>query len=208
MQSTYIKIHEYLEAVTPERPPVLREMEEYASEHSFPIVGPLVGRFLYQMAITIKARRICELGSGFGYSAYWFSLAMRSRGRILMIDSDKRNKRRAYGYFQRAGLESQFEFRVGDALRILKKTDGPFDIIFNDIDKDGYPRTIDAVAGRLKKNGLFITDNLIWSGRVCDKNPDKTTEAIKEFTRCLYQDSRFFTTILPIRDGVSLAVRL
>ncbi len=202
------KIHQYLEAVTPDRPPVLREMEEYAAEHDFPIAGPLVGRFLYQMVITIKAKRVCELGSGFGYSAYWFSLAMRSRGSILMIDSDKRNKRRAFDYFKRAGLESQIEFRVGDALKILKKTTGLFDIVFNDIDKNGYPETIDAVAPRLKKNGLFITDNLIWSGRVCDKNPDKTTKAIKEFTQRLYQDSRFFTTILPIRDGVSLAVRL
>lgn len=202
------KIHQYLEAVTPERPPVLREMEEYAAEHDFPIVGPLVGRFLYQMAITIKAKRICEMGSGFGYSAFWFSLAMRSRGSILMIDSDKRNKRRAFDYFKRAGLESQIEFRVGDALKILKKTNGLFDIVFNDIDKDGYPETIDAVAARLKKTGLFITDNLIWSGRVCDKNPDGTTKAIMEFTQRLYRDSRFFTTILPIKDGVSLAVRL
>lgn len=183
-------------------------MEEYAVQQKFPIVGPLVGRFLYQMAVTVKAKRVCELGSGFGYSAFWFSLAIRSRGHILMIDSDKRNKRRAFDYFKRAGLESQFLFQVGDALKVLSKTDGPFDIIFNDIDKEDYPRTIDAAADRLKKNGLFITDNLIWAGRVCDKNPDKTTKAIKEFTQLLYRDSRFFTTIMPVRDGISLSVRL
>ncbi|MDH3891686.1 MAG: O-methyltransferase [candidate division Zixibacteria bacterium] len=202
------KIHQYLETVTPERPPVLREMEEYASEHKFPIVGPLVGRLLYQLTLATKARKICELGSGFGYSAYWFSMAIRSRGSVLMVDSDKRNKRLAFNYFKKAALQSQFEFRVGDALGILKKNDGPFDIIFNDINKDGYPKVIDAVATRLKKNGLFITDNLIWSGRVLDKKPDVTTKAIQEFTRVLYNDSRFFTTILPLRDGVSIAVRL
>lgn len=208
MTSMFDKIHEYLEAVTPERPTVLREMEEYAAECKFPIVGPLVGRLLYQLTIATKARKICELGSGIGYSAYWFSMAVRSRGSILMIDSDKRNKRLAFNYFKKAALQSQFEFRVGDALGILKKNDGPFDIIFNDINKDGYPKVIDAVAIRLKKNGLFITDNLLWSGRVLDKKPDATTKAIQEFTRTLYNDSRFFTTILPIRDGVSISVRL
>lgn len=208
MTSMFDKIHEYLEAVTPERPTVLREMEEYAAERKFPIVGPLVGRLLYQLTIATKARKICELGSGIGYSAYWFSMAVRSRGSILMIDSDKRNKRLAFNYFKKAALQSQFEFRVGDALGILKKNDGPFDIIFNDINKDGYPKVIDAVAIRLKKNGLFITDNLLWSGRVLDKKPDATTKAIQEFTRTLYNDSRFFTTILPIRDGVSISVRL
>lgn len=208
MTSMFDKIHEYLETVTPERPLVLREMEEYAAEHDFPIVGPLVGRLLYQLTIATKARKICELGSGFGYSAHWFSMAIRSRGSILMIDSDKRNKRLAFNYFKKAALQSQFEFRVGDALGILKKNDGPFDIIFNDINKNEYPKVIDVVATRLKKNGLFITDNLIWSGRVLDKKPDATTKAIQEFTRMLYNDSRFFTTILPIRDGVSISVRL
>lgn len=202
------KIQGYLETVIPERPPVLREMEEFAAENNFPIVGPLVGRLLYQMTIATKARNICELGSGFGYSAYWFSMAIRGRGRILMTDSDKRNKRLAFNYFKKAALQSQFDYRVGDSLGILKKHDGPFDIIFNDIDKDEYPKVIDMVATRLKRNGLFITDNLIWSGRVLDKKPDVTTRAIQEFTRLLYNDSRFFTTILPIRDGVSIAVRL
>ena len=208
MTSMFDKIHGYLESVTPERPPILREMEEYADKHEFPIVGPLVGRLLYQLTIATKARKICELGSGFGYSAYWFSMAVLSRGSILMTDSDKQNKRLAFNYFKKAGLQSQFEYRVGDALGILKKNNGPFDIIFNDINKDEYPKVIDLAASRLRKNGLFITDNLIWSGRVLDKKPDSTTKAIQEFTRLLYNDSRFFTTILPIRDGVSIAVRL
>ncbi len=202
------KIHDYLQSVIPERPPVLREMEEHARENGFPIVGPLVGRLLYQLTIATRSRKICELGSGFGYSAFWFSMAIRSRGSILMTDSDKRNKRQAFNYFKKAALQSQFEFRVGDALKILKKYDGPFDIIFNDINKEDYPRVIDLVASRLKKNGLFITDNLLWSGRVMDKKPDRTTRAIQEFTHLLYNDSRFFTTILPIRDGVSVSVRL
>lgn len=202
------KVHKYLEKVTPERPAVLREMERYAKENEFPIVGPLVGRYLYQTAVLMKARKVLELGSGFGYSAFWFSLAMKSKGHIFMTDGNKTNKRMAFDFFKRAGLQSQFEFKVGDALRAAKKLDGPFDIILNDIDKTGYPDTIDLVASRLKRGGLFITDNIIWSGKVCDKKPDKTTRAIIEFTEMLYKDSRFYTTLLPLRDGLAVAVKL
>jgi predicted O-methyltransferase YrrM len=204
----FYKVHNYLHRVTPERPPVLREMEQFAEENNFPIVGPLVGRLLYQMALLTNARRILELGSGYGYSAFWFSLAARGKGKITMIDGSRDNRRRAFDYFKRAGLQSQFEFKVGDALKVVKRIDGPFDIVFNDINKEDYPKTIDLVATRLKKGGVFITDNLIWSGKVCDKKRDKTTNAVVDFTRQLYQDSRFFTTVVPIRDGVSLAVRL
>lgn len=202
------KVHSYLEELTPERPVVLREMEQYASEQKFPIVGPLVGRLLYQTALMTKARRVLELGSGFGYSAFWFSLAVGGKGHIFMTDRDKKNKTRAFDYFKRAGLVSQFVFKVGDALNLAKRMDGPFDIILNDIDKENYPQTLDLAAARLRKGGLFITDNIIWSGKVCDKKRDRTTRAIVDFTENLYRDSRFFTTVMPIRDGVSISVRL
>lgn len=204
----YEKIHRYLNQVTPERPPVLKEMEAYAEEHHFPIIGPLVGRFLYQMTVLTKSKRILELGSGYGYSAFWFSLASKTKGHITMTDTNKKNKQLAFAYFKEAGLQSQFDFRVGDALKIARRLDGPFDIILNDIDKQEYPATIDLAVARLRKGGLFITDNVIWDGKVADKKPDKTTRAIMEFTQLLYQDSRFFTTIMPIRDGISIAVRL
>lgn len=204
----YQKIHKYLEKVTPERPPVLKEMERYAKENSFPIIGPLVGRFLFQMAAAKKARRVLELGSGYGYSAFWFSLAMKGKGTIVMTDTDRKNKKLAFDYFKRAGLQSQFEFRVGDALKIAKKYNGDFDIVLNDINKQDYPATIDIAAAKLKKGGLFITDNVIWSGQVAERKQDKTTKKIVEFTEKLYQDSRFFTTILPIRDGISLSIKL
>jgi len=200
-------IHNYLHKVTPERPTILKQMETYAIEHGFPIIGPLVGRLLYQLTMITKAKKIIELGSGFGYSAYWFSLASGSKGHITMTDTDKRNKRLALSYFKRAGLQSKFDFHVNDALKVLQKSSGPFDIILNDINKEDYPKTIDLVANRLKRGGLFITDNLIWSGKVCKKRPDKTTKAIVEFTEKLYRDPRFFTTILPLRDGVGLSIR-
>ncbi|HOD67696.1 MAG TPA: O-methyltransferase [candidate division Zixibacteria bacterium] len=204
----FAKVHRYLEEIAPPRPPVMREMEAYAAEHGFPIVGPLVGRFLYQLAMLTKARRVMELGSGFGYSAYWFSLAMGGRGEIVMTDADRRNKRRANDYFMRAGLESRFDFQVGNALRLLERQDGPFDIVFNDVDKEDYPRTIELAAPRLRKGGLFLTDNAIWSGRVADGRGDAPTQAVRAFNAALVRDSRFWTTIVPIRDGVAVALRL
>ena len=202
------EIHEYLHKVCPVRHPVLQEMERHAEENGFPIIGPLVGRYLYQTATILKARRIMELGSGYGYSAFWFSLAVKGKGKIVMTDGNRGNKRKAIDFFKRAGLQSQFDFRVGNALNTLKRQEGPFDIILNDIDKIDYPKTIDLVAPRLRKGGVFITDNIIWDGKVFAGKKDATTEAIVEFTRKLYEDSRFFTTVLPIRDGIAVSVRV
>ncbi len=204
----YKKVHRYLAAITPERPIVLCEMERYAKENGFPIIGPLVGRLLYQLALSIKAKRVLELGSGYGYSAVWFAMAMGKSGKIICTDTDRANRTMAIEYIARSGVKSHIDFRVGDAIKVASGLRGPFDIILNDIDKKDYPRTIELAAKRLRKGGLFITDNLIWSGRVADKKPDLTTRRIIEFTSMLYQDKRFFTTVLPIRDGVGLAIRL
>ncbi len=160
------EVHEYLAKITPTRTPVLKEMEEYAREQDFPIIGPLVGRLLYQLAHLTKARRILELGSGYGYSAFWFSIAAGAKGHITMTDGKKENKKMAMDFFKRAGLRSQFDFVVGDSLKTIKKLAGPYDIILNDIDKQDYPKTIDLVAPRLKRGGLFIIDNLIWDFKV------------------------------------------
>ena len=201
-------VHKHLLNVTPERPQVLREMENYAEETDFPIVGPLVGRLLYQLTILTKARKILELGSGYGYSAFWFSMASGGRGQITMTDNNIKNKKLAMDFFKRAGLRSHFDYKVGDSLKIAKRLSGPFDIIFNDVSKKYYPATIDLVAPLLKKGGLFITDNLLVEGKVYAKTTEKSLKAVKEFTESLYKDSRFFTTIMPLRDGVSIAVRL
>lgn len=200
-------IAKYLADIVPDRPPVMQEMEAYAREKNFPIVGPQVGRLLYQLVQVSGARKIVELGSGFGYSAYWFGLAAGPEGSIVLTDGDPDNKRRALDYLQRAGLSSRFDFRVGDALASIRDLKGPVDIVYNDIDKEGYPDAIDPAADLLRPGGLFVTDNLLWSARVCDQDPGPTTRAILDFTRRLYDDSRFFTTLVPIRDGLAVAVR-
>jgi caffeoyl-CoA O-methyltransferase len=183
-------------------------MEDYATEHRVPIVGPAVARVLQQLALMINARTVFELGSAIGYSTIWWAQAVGDGGRVIYTDGDSQNAERARGYFSRAGVSSRITLHIGDALEFLSEQKQEYDIIFNDVDKDDYPRVLRLVAPRLRKGGLFITDNVLWSGRVAEKNPpDSTTKAILEFNRKLYDSKEFYTTILPIRDGLAVALK-
>ena len=215
-------IDEYLLDIIPDRDEVLTEMEAYARERRFPIVGPLVGRVLHQLVLLTNPTRIFEMGSGFGYSAYWMAKALRQPdARIICTDGSQENADRAAGYLARGGIADRIDYRVGNALELINATEGEFDIIYNDIDKDGYPDAFRKAIPRLRSGGLFITDNMLWLGRVVtyDTNVDvqgldeeeewvnKTTVGVKELTRLLYSSPDVFTTIIPLRDGVSVAVK-
>lgn len=203
----YAKIDEYLHGVLPKRPAVLAQMERYAKQHRFPIIGPLSGQLLYQLASAIKAKRVLELGSGYGYSAIWFSMALGKSGQLHLTDTDPANRERAMQYFAKGKVAGKITFEVGDALAIAGKLKGKYDLILNDIDKVQYPRTIELAARLLRPGGLFVTDNLLWSGRVYEKKQDAATRGIVRFTRLLMADKRFITTILPLRDGLAVALR-
>jgi caffeoyl-CoA O-methyltransferase len=154
----------------------------------------------------INARTVFELGSAIGYSTVWWAQAVGDSGRVIYTDSDSKNVERAQGYFARAGVTKRIELHTGDALEVLSEQKEQFDIIFNDVDKEDYPRVLTLVASRLRKGGLFVTDNVLWSGRVAEKNPkDAHTKAVLEFNRKLYDSKEFYTTILPIRDGLAVA---
>ena len=215
-------INEYLLEVIPERDEVLTEMEAYAQENRFPIVGPLVGRVLHQLVLLTNPIRIFEMGSGFGYSAYWMAKALRQQeAGIICTDGSQENADRAAGYLARGGIANRIDYRVGNALEIIDETEGEFDIIYNDIDKDGYPEAFRKAIPRLRSGGLFITDNMLWLGRVVTYDTDadaqgldeeeqwvhNTTAGVKELTRLLYNSPDVFTTIIPLRDGVSVAIK-
>src|SRR5437660_1623066 len=192
----------------PKRDDVLVEMEEYATKHNVPIVGPAVARVLQQLALMIDAKTVFELGSAIGYSTLWWAQAVGENGRVIYTDGDAKNAERARRYFDRAGVSNRITLYTGDALEVLSEQKQQFDIIFNDVDKEDYPRALRLVSPRLRKGCLFITDNVLWSGRVAEKNPkDATTKAILEFNRLLYNSAAFFTTILPIRDGLAVALK-
>jgi predicted O-methyltransferase YrrM len=201
-------VDDYLYSMLPKRDEVLAEMEDYATAHNVPIVGPAVARVLQQLALMISARTVFELGSAIGYSTIWWAQAVGDKGRVIYTDGDSKNAERARDYFKRAGVSNRISLHTGDALEFLSEQKQEFDIIFNDVDKEDYPRVLRLVAPRLRKGGLFITDNVLWSGRVAEKNPtDASTKAILEFNRKLYDAKEFYTTILPIRDGLAVALK-
>jgi len=202
-------VDRYLLDLLPERDPVLQEIEQQARRRDIPIVGPAVGRLLYQYARLIGARKVFEMGSAIGYSTTWWARAVGEGGEVFYTDGDAKNAAEAQGYFERAGVAERIRINVGDALELLSEQKQQFDIIFNDVDKEDYPRVLYLVASRLRPGGLFITDNVLWSGRVSkDKPHEASTRAIQEFNRRLYAMPEFFTTVVPLRDGLAVALKL
>jgi predicted O-methyltransferase YrrM len=198
----------YLIDVLPARDPVIAEMEEVAKKRDVPIVGPAVASLLSILARSIGARRVCELGSAIGYSTAFFAQAVGPGGSVLYTDGSEENAREASGYLERLGLKDRVEVRVGEAVGILESTTGDFDVVFIDIDKDGYPRALEAAAPRVRPGGYLLADNVLWSGRVVDDSiRDAATEGIREFNRRLFARRDFQSVIVPLRDGVAIARR-
>ena len=191
---------------------VLVEMEAYARERGFPIVGRLCGRFLEVMARSVSARRIFEMGSGYGYSAYWFSRATGPKGEIHLTDMDPENEKRALDYLRRAGLDEPIDYHVSSAFDAFNETSGEFDIVYCDIDKHEYPQAFELARSRVRVGGLYMCDNMLWSGRVTGEEPDDSnpelTRTIDEANKLIAADPDFRSFILPIRDGVVCAVKL
>lgn len=203
------EVEKYIYDILPERDAVLKEMEQQAKARDIPIIGPAVARVLYQYARLINAKRVFELGSAIGYSTLWWARAVGDDGEVFYTDGDPAKAAEAKSYLQRAGVEQRVRIAVGDALELLSEQKQQFDIIFNDVDKEDYPRVLHLVPERLRKGGLFITDNVLWSGLVTQQKPkEASTRAIQEFNQRLYAMPEFFTTILPLRDGVSVSVKL
>jgi caffeoyl-CoA O-methyltransferase len=201
-------VEEYLYSVIPPRDEVLSEIEAEAAKRDIPIVGPVVGRILQQLAIMIGAKTVFEMGSAVGYSTIWWARAVGKDGRVFYTDGDRKNATEARKYFERAGVADRITLGVGDALELLSEQKQQFDVIFCDVDKEDYPRALKLAVPRLRKGGLLVTDNVLWSGKVADKkNTEPSTKAILEFNRMLYSSPDLFTTILPVRDGVAVAVK-
>jgi caffeoyl-CoA O-methyltransferase len=201
------EIESYLDSLLPARDAVLQEMESEAAHRNIPIIGPVAGRVLAQLVMINKAKRIFELGSAIGYSTIWLARAAGPGAEIHYSDSSVENAHEASGYFARAGVASQIHVHVGDALTSLAQTSGEFDFIFNDVNKEGYPAVLEAVPPRLKRGGVFVTDNTLWHERVLNPK-EESDRAVVEFNCKLYESVRFFTTLLPVRDGFSVAVKL
>jgi caffeoyl-CoA O-methyltransferase len=201
------EIERYMDGLLPPRDAVLAEMEEAAALRNIPIIGPAVARMLAQLVMISGAKRIFELGSAIGYSTIWLARAAGPGAEVHYTDGSAGNAREARGYFERAGVASVIHIHVGDALSSLAQTAGEFDFVFNDVDKEGYPAVLAAICSRLRRGGIFITDNTLWHGRVLDPR-ENTDRAVVEFNRRLYEMPQFFTTLVPIRDGLTVSLKL
>ena len=209
MDLLYNGITEYLLSLITERDNILKEMESYADKHGFPIIGPLVGQFLMQNAKLVNAKRIIELGSGYGYSAMWFAKATSNDTKIICTDKSESNKKLASEYFKKAQIDNRIIFYVGNALDSLNKLDGEFDIILNDIDKESYPEAYKTAIPKLRKGGVMITDNTLWSARVLENSPkSKSTIGVQEYNKLAFSDPAVLTMLIPIRDGVTVSLKL
>jgi predicted O-methyltransferase YrrM len=205
-------VENYLYAMLPERDPELREMERYAKDHHVPIIGPAVGRLLYLLVQISGARRIFEMGSAIGYSTVWLARAAGPKGRVFYTDGSDENVRRARNYLRRAGVARRVRLLHGDALELIKTVPGKFDLIFLDVDKPQYPAALHMALPRLRRGGLFITDNTLWSGKVARKAnetaTDLATRAIRNFNDEMYSSPKLFPVIVPLRDGVTVCRKL
>ncbi len=202
---------DYLDGLVPPRPPEMQAMEAYAEKTDFPVIGPASGYLCYQMARMIGAKRVFELGSGYGYSTAWFAKAVTENGggEVFHVVWDEELSRQARKHLSVLGYDGVVRYHVGEAVQTLRATAGPFDLIFNDIDKEGYADSLPVIAEKLHPGGVLIVDNMLWHGRIFDAG-DKTpaTKSIRTLTEMLTRDPGWIISLLPMRDGVMVAYKI
>lgn len=195
--------------------PVLVEMENHAAGIGFPIVDRLCGVALEVLARSVRARRVLELGSGFGYSAYWFGRAVGEGGEVHLTDRDTANRDLAEDFLTRAGLWHRVTYHVGDASAVLAEIAGEFDVIFCDADKPMYPDLWRDARDRIRIGGLWVADNVLVGGTSPNKwtlggemPDDERAKAVDEHNRLVAADADYVTTFVPMREGLIAAIRI
>jgi predicted O-methyltransferase YrrM len=207
---SYDGVQDYLVTLVPPREPELQEMERLAEQNDFPIIGPACGYYCYQLARIIKAKSVFELGSGYGYSTAWFAKAVKENGGGVVHHTvwDDELSKQAKEHLLKLGSADIVTFHNAEAVDTLRQTPGTFDIIFNDIDKEGYPDSLPVIKEKLRSGGILIIDNMLWSGGIFDKNnQNASTEAIRRFTHTITTDPNWIVSLAPMRDGMIVAYK-
>lgn len=223
----------YAEAIGPDSDEVQREMETRSRREDFPIVGRVAGGWLMQIAAATDARRIIEMGSGYGYSASWWARALPEDGEILLTERDEDLLEDAENYLERADYGPDYSYLSGDALETAEELDGSFDVAFIDVDKPSYPDAFHAVRDRITSGGVVVADNVMWAGdteegdvvnypalaevygdpeRSLDdvempEDAEPGTRGVLDYLRETDAAPEFSTTLLPVDDGLSVSVR-
>lgn len=213
----YHTVQEFLIDLVPTRGPEMQAMEKYAKKHNFPIIGPAAGYTCYQIARMIRAKSVFEMGSGYGYSTAWLARAVQENcarertngcGVVHHTVWDEKLSKMATSHLSRLGFDHLIEYHIAEAVKTLRNTPGSFDLIFNDIDKEGYPDSLPVIKDKLRSGGVLIVDNILWGGRVFDEDEkSNSTESIREFTRLITTDSDWITSVTPVRDGLIIAYK-
>ena len=186
-----------------------RLADEILAELPYPAMlsGPLVGRLLEFLAFVVQPRLVVEIGTYGGYSALAMAAAMPSDARLVTCELDPDHAAFARRAFERAG-ETRIELREGPALDTLAKLDGPYDLVFVDAEKTGYPDYYEAVVPKLSDRGLIAVDNTLRGGSVLDPGEDETARTVAAFNELVAADRRTRQVLLPVRDGVTLIRRV
>jgi len=207
---TYPAVQEFLTTLVPPRPAEMVEMEKHAEKTDFPIIGPAAGYICYQVARMIGAKSVFEMGSGYGYSTAWFAKAVKENGGGVVhhVVWDEKLSQMATGHLSRLGYGDLIQYHVAEAVETLRQVSGPFDLIFNDINKEAYPASLTLIKEKLRPGGALIVDNILWSGRIFDKKySSPATEGVREFTKTITNDSDWIVSLVPVRDGVIVAYK-
>jgi caffeoyl-CoA O-methyltransferase len=201
---------DYIDSLVPPRLPEMQTMENNAEKIDFPIVGPASGYLCYQLARMTNAKRIFELGSGFGYSTAWFARAVieNGGGEVHHVVWDDELSRQARTHLAALGYNGIIHYQVGEAVQTLRGTTGFFDLIFNDINKEDYADSLQVINEKLRPGGVLIVDNMLWHGGIFDPE-DKTpaTESIRKLTGMLTRSPHWITSLVPLRDGIIVAYK-
>jgi predicted O-methyltransferase YrrM len=204
-------VQDYLMQLSQHDDPVLAEMEEVARQTRFPIIDRAAGKCCYLLCRLAKVRTVFEMGSGYGYSTAWFAMAVRDNGGGIVhhVVWDEELSRKARDYLQRMNLSEFVRFTVGEAVETLSNTAGHFGCIFVDIEKQDYPQAVAIAKERLAPGGLLILDNMLWHGRIFAPNEHSpAAEGIRQATAMIFNDPQFVATLLPIRDGLVVAMKV
>lgn len=201
-------IDAYIDRLAARGDDVLRAVERQGREERWPIVGPAEGSLLHILARSIRAKHILELGTAIGYSGTWLARALPPDGELVTVEWNPDTAAIARRNFERTGVGKQVRIEVGSALDVVPRLRGSFDFIFNDIDKQHYGDVLPLCIGKLRLGGLLVTDNVLWSGTVAASQRTKEAQVIHEYNESLAKDPRMLPVIVPLRDGVSIALKV
>ncbi len=201
-------IKRYTETHTSEEDLVLQELfrtTHLKTVHPQMLSGKVQGQFLTMLSQMIQPKRILEVGTFTGYSAYCLSKGLKKDGLLTTIDVDEELEEMILEFFQKAGVAEKIELLIGDALQIVPDLEASFDLVFIDANKDHYVKYYEQCIDKVQHGGYIIVDNVLWGGKVAeDPEQDESTRTIHHFNELVTSDPRVENVFLTVRDGLML----